>query len=439
MERIIEILSPVEREELNRGSVHKKRTFRCLTHTKKSADYFCTTCNRLACGDCLLELHLNHEGVKRATEILAEHVEDLKGLIPDAREALETGEASLNQIESLTESVTQEGVDAIEGVKTYFTKIHEILKKRESEIEREILGQIETSRNKIEHGSLGLQESLEEFRDCTRELEQVTQRENFEILAKEDELRTRLSSGREALEASSSEVLKLNDITIKPPPLGDNKLEVLCRTLGAKPPKPVPRKRQDKPTPPYYAMTPDVARIKEAVSKEDLTESTEIYVTTFASDFPLPKPPLRNESYRFRLNVIKPDLIWSPQNMSSSFFQSATGSVYPRGVCCGVSGTVLVTDVQNHCVRILASTGKCIDVVGKEGKSDGLFGEPTAVTIDCDGNMLVCDLCPPRLQKFTPQGRFKTSKFKKPGLFLIFKFQLVYIRLINTIAIATLK
>ena len=395
------------------------RMFRCLTHTKKSADYFCTTCNRLACGDCLLELHLNHEGVKRATKVLAEHVEELKGLIPESCEALEAGEASLCSIESLAESVTQEGVEAIQGAKTYFAKIHDILKKRESEIEREILGQIETSRGKIERGSSALEESLGEFRDCTRELEQATRRENFEILAKEDELKHRLNSGREALEASCSEALKLKDITIKPPPLGDTKLEVLCRTLGPKPPKPLPRKQKVKPSPPSPSSSSSdtisrvnavdveydlvVARGNEA-GKEDLTGNTDIYVTAAEIYFPLPKPPLRNESYRWQPTVVKPELIWSPQNMSTSFFQSSTGSVYPRGVCCGVSGTVLVTDIHNHCVRILASTGKCLEVVGKEGKSDGTFGEPTAVTTDCDGNMLVCDLCPPRLQKFSPQG-----------------------------------
>ena len=399
------------------------RTFRCLTHTKKSADYFCTTCNRLACGDCLLEMHLNHEGVKRATEVLAEHVQALRGLIPGAREVLETGEASLSSIQSLSNSITEEGVEAIQGVKNYFAKIHSLLKKRESEIERDILGQIESRREKIEQDSLALQQSVGEFRDCTRELEGVTQRESFEILVKEEEIRSRLNSGRAALEASISQILKLKNLAVKPPPLEDTKLEVLCRTLGTAPPKPLPRRRQNKPTPPPrsssptndafpglnsteadYALTPDIDRVKET-EREELTESIESDTTsTTTDDFPMPKPPMRNESHRCTPTVIKPELIWGPQNMSSSFFQSATGSVYPRGVCCGVSGTVLVTDIQNHCVRILASTGKCLDVVGREGKSDGQFGEPTSVTTDRDGNMLVCDLCPARLQKFSSQG-----------------------------------
>ena len=415
LERIIEILSPDEREKLNRGSV-RRRIFRCLTHTKKAADYFCTTCNRLACGDCLMEKHLNHEGVKHATEVLAEHVQALKELIPGARKALKAGEMSSCAVPTLSETVNKEGVEAIQVVKTYFATIREILKKRESDIEREILEQIEKKHAEIERGSVALRKSVQEFRECTRELEQSTQREGFEILVKEEELRSRLTSTRAALEESCSDLSKLKNLTIKAPPLEDTKLEVLCRTLAAKAPTPLPRRRQEKSSPPPpssdttssfnsvesdYALTPDVWRVKE----EALTESLGGNFTPENDDNLLvPQPPMRNESYRSQPTIVGPDLIWGVQNMSSSFFQTATGSVYPRGVCCGVSGTVVVTDVQNHCVRILASTGKCLDVVGREGKSDGTFGEPTSVTTDNDGNLLVCDLCPARLQKFSPEG-----------------------------------
>ena len=416
MERIIEILSPGEREELNRSQ--KKRTFRCLTHTKKSADYFCTTCGRLACGDCLLEQHLNHDGVKHSSDVLAEHLLALKGLIPGACETLKSGEKMLNSAQGLAEAQQREGADAIHEVRTYFAKIHEILANREKEVEREIVDQIEDGRERIEQGSTELQSSLQEFRECLQEIEQVSQSEGFEILLHEEQLKARLNSSKAQLESSCSEMTRLKSHTIKTPPLSDTKLEVLCRTLAAEPPTPLPRKRKENFAPTssspsserisrlnsvdtYYALTPDISRAVEA-GKEEMTDG--FNASTESSNALLPEPPMRNESHRSSPTVIQPELVWGTQSMSSSFFSSSSGSVYPRGVCCGVSGTVLVTDVQNHCVRILASTGKCLDVIGREGKGDGMFGEPTAVTTDRDGNLLVCDLCPARLQKFTPQG-----------------------------------
>ena len=419
LERIIEILSPGEREELNRSQ--KKRTFRCLTHTKKSADYFCTTCDRLACGDCLLEEHLNHEGVKRATEVLAEHVLALKGLIPGARESLKTGETSLVSVDGLAQSVQQEGEEAVRGVKIYFAKIREILASRESDIEREIVEQVETSRTKIERSRLALRTSLQDFSECSQELEALTEREGFEVLVEEERLKSQLNSSREQLEMCCGEISKLKAGRIKVASLKDARLEVLCRTLGAKPPTPLPRRRQEKPvttaplssgaisrmnsTDADYALTPDVSRIREAANDDIADDGNRSDVVADGDQLQLPKPPMRNESHRSSPDIFKPSLVWGTQNMSSSFFQSATGSVYPRGVCCGISGTVLVTDVQNHCVRILASTGRCLDVIGREGKNDGMFGEPTSVSADQEGNILVCDLCPARLQKFTPEGQ----------------------------------
>ena len=75
LERFIDILSPLEREEIHRAAVQNQQTSEstnCRIHTDKSAEYYCTSCSILACGDCLVEKHMNHE-VKHATEVLPHH------------------------------------------------------------------------------------------------------------------------------------------------------------------------------------------------------------------------------------------------------------------------------------------------------------------------------------------------------------------------------
>ena len=413
LERFIEILSPVEREELARESAHKQTQHCCVIHKKKVTDYYCTHCRSLACGDCLLERHLNHD-VRRATEVLPQRAAQLKELIPAANEALRSGEASLSALLTQAESLRVQGVENTRNIEVYFRKLHDILTKRETELKYEVQEQVEKGHRQIEMSSLAVKKSVLDIRKTAQDLEQLTQSESLELLRREKKLKNQLRLNQEAVETSCNDASKLESLSIKILPLEDARLEVICRTIAAKAPIPLPRKQKEPPSssPPSsdtkdqflglnskdadYALTPDtIGRCEEVKESE--------YVT--ASDLQLPSPPIRFESYHITMDMIEPELIWGPKELSSSFFHSATGSVYPRGVCCGVSGTVIITDVQNHCVRILASTGKCLDVVGKEGKSDGMFGEPTSVTTDHVGNLLVCDLCPARLQKFSPEGK----------------------------------
>ena len=92
--------------------------------------------------------------------------------------------------------------------------------------------------------------------------------------------------------------------------------------------------------------------------------------------------------------------------MSLSMFSNLSQNVLPCGVCIGGNNTIIITDSRNHCMRILALTGKCLDVFGSEGKGDGQFVLPNAVAVDTFGNILVVDKDAPRIQKFSPSGTY---------------------------------
>ena len=398
LERFIEILSPLEREEINRAAVQKQKTStNCLVHTNKSAEYYCTTCSVLVCGDCLVEKHMNHE-VKRAAKILPQRLETLKGLIPVAKEVLSNGETSLRTMEECSESLVQQGIEAARHIDTYLDKLRSILTTRGEELKSGVAELVETGQKKIELNRLALENCVEEVRVCMQEFEQAVDTESVDILLKEEQLKSRLLSGQQSLKTLCKTTTTIKTLAIKPPPLEDIRLEVLCSTLAAKPPIPSPRKKQSGPDrPAYYTLPPAIKRLEEVDECESPPESVD-------RDLVSPPPPLRKESYFLEPIVVEPDLVWGPKLLSSTFFHSATASVYPRGVCCGAEGTVIITDVQNHCFRILAPTGKCLEVIGREGRSDGQFGEPTSVTADYEGNLFVCDLGPARVQKFSLEG-----------------------------------
>lgn len=404
LERFIEILSPLEREELNRTV--RRRSARCLTHPKKKAEYYCITCSTLACGDCLVEHHMNHD-VKRAVEVLPEHTQALNEFIPAAKETLKSGEASLSSLQPCSESLDEQGAQAMHNIEAYFNKIRDILSKREAELKGEVTAQVKSGQIEIEQNEQALEKSVKELRECIQEAEQMVQSPNFDILIKEEQLKQHLQSSQESLLETSKTAAKLQTVSVQVPPLEDTRLEILCRTVASEAPVPLPRKkkvethsnllyRTDSTQSDGYALTPDVKRLDET-NDEPVEDSGD----------PLPPAiPLRNQSCNYESVILEPDVVWGVQNLSAAFFRTATGCVYPRGVCCGPSGTFIVTDVQNHCFRILTSTGKCLDVIGKEGKNDGMFGEPTSVTVDHEGNLLVADLSPARVQKFSPEGEF---------------------------------
>ena len=82
--------------------------------------------------------------------------------------------------------------------------------------------------------------------------------------------------------------------------------------------------------------------------------------------------------------------------------------VYPCGVCCSpVTDTLVMTDVYNHCVRLVdPNTGRVLERIGKEGRSGGNFKEPSAVVMDNSEHIFVTELDNPRVQKFTSRGKY---------------------------------
>lgn len=82
---------------------------------------------------------------------------------------------------------------------------------------------------------------------------------------------------------------------------------------------------------------------------------------------------------------------------------------------------LIVPDVKGHQVLVydlVAGTviNKAIGKVGasKPGNGDGEFNYPTAATVDPKGDILVCDSMNARIQRFSPEGVFR-SKFGKRG------------------------
>ena len=118
-----------------------------------------------------------------------------------------------------------------------------------------------------------------------------------------------------------------------------------------------------------------------------------------ASNITLPSP---------QAEVLKPILVIDNKDLSWPYSHE---NVYPSGVCCctNIHDTLIVTDVFNHCVRLIDFKGKFIEKVGREGRSGGQFKEPSAVAVDHSGHIYVTERDNPRVQKFTSTGKYITK------------------------------
>ena len=107
-------------------------------------------------------------------------------------------------------------------------------------------------------------------------------------------------------------------------------------------------------------------------------------------------------------DILKPVLVIDNKDLSWPYSHE---DVYPCGVCCctELHDTLIITDVFNHCVRLVDYKGKFIEKVGREGRSGGQFKEPSAVAVDRSGHIYVTERDNPRVQKFTATGRYITK------------------------------
>ena len=74
--------------------------------------------------------------------------------------------------------------------------------------------------------------------------------------------------------------------------------------------------------------------------------------------------------------------------------------------CVAHKNKLFVTDGVDHCVKVFDEQAHFLYKFGRQGCSDECFDKPSAMCVDCFGNVLVCDTKNSRVQQFTLDGRF---------------------------------
>ena len=392
----------------------------------------------------MLDEHKQHEQVHYATKVVPKHLELLRGFLPIADGATQKVQATMNTLKTDSEAILKAKDDTVQSVRSYFGNLRQILTEREEEVVGDVCKLADEKAIVVAKRQQVLEEALKNISKYGKSISDMVNRRGTDIrvLLEEDTITAMLISQVQVIEAETKQAINHRQLGVQISFVPDHGFEELCQSAGAKvrlrmPPSPLTtRSRPRAPTAKYNFTQQSSPKPYLERTRSDSVESTateyseplsrnwscqeldedveeeekeERYVptmrpTTVTFSHP-PTPPVRRESHEYEAEICVPELEITPKNLSGSFFKTMTKEIFPCGVSVNVNNTIVATDVRNHCFSILAPTGRCLEVIGSEGKGNGQFFEPTAVMTDKEGNILVADKDPPRIQKFSQNGK----------------------------------
>ncbi len=363
----------------------------------------------------MLDDHRVHGNVKYAAEVLEEHVQELQKIIPDADNVIVSGEDMLLSMKSEALTLNEELSEGISTLSSYFEMLHNILQDREREILSGMKSRAKKKEKRLMKHIKALDQAVEGMKRSKMTLEDAVENRSSKvgILLEENQLRARVLASMRLVEDEAFDCRSIiggfsNFPAFKPDPSVEGK----CRSISYSVDSPV-QKRAHTTLDSDIALRGTRGRARAFISSED---GTTRQVSKTISEHEL------YPSHRFKTLSPLATKATSPVKTNKTFTipdpvceigrKSLIGhynhvTAYPFGVCCTSQpeGALLVTDAKHHLFRVVTSTGKCLEMIGTEGKGDGQFFMPVAIAVDEAGNTLVVDgKNPGRVQKFSNAG-----------------------------------
>lgn len=476
LSEMIELLSDHEKE-CTRSALQKRKselakvendssllaTSNCPEHGQL-IDYYCDDCQKIVCGTCVLEEHSKHS-CDKSVKFLVGDIAHLESLIQPAFQFTSRAEEAVNQLTQDYEAIEANRGICAETVREVFNQVRSVIDQREQAILSTIDKYIETKLSHVERQSQNLSEKKERILKATATTESlVDELYTVQILAEKEALTDELDQQEQGVldieeelfesKFSSTYIGFKNDSIAKikkeisslislcefypdsdsgyylsrPVQVGED--DPYIKTTEAQKKAEILRQRRplsySKSFQEVRMKVPVVDSIKEmSEGSEDEEEKPSCHSLSrrhstpaeinrsptpeFVFSLPLPPVPIRFDS------LLAPTPILEPTKIFNKLSRTKTEVVHPCGICIGENNSIVFSDVKNHCLRIVASNGKFIDTIGKEGKGSCEFEEPCALAVDKNMHLLVVQRENPRLQKLTSSGKY-LSKFGQKSL-----------------------
>ena len=476
LEQLLETASEDEKQRTRkelRQRLTKSRTISlqlCVVHDKVQ-EYFCNQCVEFLCMHCMMESHRSHD-YENTTQALSTHVAALRNQLQPAHAFVDKAADMVKQLEQDHDAILTNQKRCRENVKEAFARMRSALEEREKAVLLTIdkytagkMNAVTEHRHKLTKGKekvlcciesvsqlLGRAGDVSILREDHALLEEIDIQEQL-ILEVDEDIATAMHSssyvgfredhmpailqeaarvvtlfefypesdsgyyasrkiavedGREEEEENTYDVLRHGGVNLR-----------YSRSVHHTEKPAVVRRQPNTGVVVKVAqehnvsesLTPTdspVASRRSSLSAASSSIFDELSPPTLSNGMS-PQMPLRFSS------LLSPLPILEPLKVFDKLGRSRKESVHPCGICIMDNDSMMVSDIKNHCLRMIASNGKFIGQIGAEGKGSGLFEEPCGMCMDSKGNIMVAQRQNPRIQRFTSSGKF-VSKFGQKSL-----------------------
>jgi len=434
-------------EDINEGSVgFIPRP--CVEHNQVQ-EYFCNDCGIVACTECVNEVHVAHDSVQ-VSVALGDMSSQLKKCLQPARLCMSITNSSLHRLEQDKEAVESNRVFCTETIQNLFNKVRAVVDEKEKQLIKALGRYVDGKLTQVRQSTSTLNDIKSQLSDCIEEIHGVLKGtsaetslvidknefvEEIELLAErvsdiEANLKkSNLSSTYAGFHDYSNTFQEKMDELVSmceyyPDGESGYYTSRIISLENEEEEEEEDIENQDFLGPPCFSFhkgSPhslfESATTSSATSPLQSSFLKRSYSTptgmtrpprlrskrgSDVSETSLKGPliPIRYQSLRVATTVKTPLRVFD--KLSSSKLEV----VFPCGICSWENFSYIITDVKNHCLRIISSSGKCIGDIGKEGKGLGQFEDPSALVVNNKKQLLVCQRENPRVQKLSCAGKF---------------------------------
>lgn len=426
----------------------------CEVH-RQGASFFCEDCNKLVCSACVRENHRDHS-CEEASSLLPDHIAELQELLEPARDLVSQAEIALRQLEQDDKAIESNRELCTENIREVFNGLRAALDEREKLLLDTIHRYIDAKLHLVRKQRGKLSEGQEEVKAAIESIERLEQRKSDVLVLQEEQLlMDKLDFQQECilgaknetqLSMYSSTYIGFREDNVKSTAKAFDRVIALCelfpdadsgyycsRDIIIEQENPymevshkgyacssrvrfqpsfrtyTRRKSVSARPSPFRKISASgiPAQQPSHSFRRQSVSSVASFVSSYSSDSeessegdePPPLPPIRFGS------LIAPSPVIKPVRVYDRLSRSKAESVFPCGVGVIMNDTLVISDVKNNCLRLLASNGKFIDTIGGEGKGSGEFEDPCGIAIDRKQQILVAQKENPRVQRFTPSGK----------------------------------
>lgn len=443
-------------KDIKEGSVACTTISLCGLH-EINQDHFCIDCNVVTCTECITEVHATHDCVEVAIA-LEDRSSQLKKCLQPAFQCMLKTEASLHQLTQDKEAIESNRIFCKETVQKLINKVRATVDEKEQQLLAALDRYVDRKLNQVEHQEKNVNEVRNQVNGCIKEIHGVLQGTSLDlslIIDKNEfvEEINLLAQNMTDIEACLHKTMfsstyagfhdhsntfqeKLDEIVVMCEYYPDSDSGYYTSRVLS-----LDSEEEDDDDVPSLDSCYQVHSPHHRNWSHSLVEDG--YISSQAASSPLsvglkrshstpsgmtrpmrlvkrrttdatesltgPLIPIRYDSLRVAATAK------APLKVFDKLSSLKMDIVYPCGVCMGENNSFIITDVRNHCLRIISSSGKCIGDIGKEGKGLGQFEDPSAVAVNEKMQLLVCQRENARIQKLTSSGKY-VKKFGQKTL-----------------------